>query len=90
MGVQHKRLQEQVDKLRAELAETKSHLATALEAWAWMANNNAPTMVAPELKADKWRVLGRDADGYLKYYYADTPFGAVLAAMEGERDSEAN
>ncbi len=54
--------------------------AQALEAWAWMAAQSMPI----EIALKRWRILGRDQRGHLKYYYADTPLGAVLAAMEGE------
>ena len=54
--------------------------AQALEAWAWMAENG-------------WRLEndGKDcwactSDVFLQND-ADTPLGAVLAAMEGERDA---
>lgn len=62
--------------------------AQALEAWSWMAENG----ISPDCRirsiqgcaTAEWRILGRDQCGHLKYYYADTPLGAVLAAMEGE------
>lgn len=60
--------------------------AQALEAWAWMAEQ--PMHL--EKRADRWRILGRGASGALAYYYADTPLGAVLAAMEGENDGKEN
>lgn len=40
-----------------------------------------------EIGRNRCRILARDADGHLKYYYADTAMGAVLAAMEGESDA---
>jgi len=66
--------------------EQTGHLllaAQALEALAWAANQKQPI----ECVLGKWRILGRDQYGHLKYYYADTPFGAILAAMEGERNA---
>lgn len=55
--------------------------AQALEAWAWVASQSMPV----EIVLKRWRILGRDSSGYLKFYYADTPLGCVLAAMEGEK-----
>lgn len=56
--------------------------AQALEAWAWVAEKD--TTLQP---------VGLDFDWQLEVngseYVADTPMGAVLAAMEGEKDGEA-
>lgn len=52
--------------------------AQALEAWAWMAESG-------------WRIEYEAEDYWcctnevFTRYYADTPLGAVLAAMKGER-----
>lgn len=62
-------------------AERDELAAQTLEAWAWMAEQ--PMHL--EKRGDKWQILGRGAAGALIYYYADTPLGAVLAAMEGEK-----
>lgn len=56
--------------------------AQALEALAWAENQKQPI----ECVLGKWRILGRCPDGYLRMYHADTPLGAILAAMEGEKD----
>lgn len=56
--------------------------AQALEALAWAENQKQPI----ECVLGKWRILGRDQYGHLKYYHADTPLGALLAATKGERN----
>lgn len=69
--------------LTAQEREHNEIAAQALEAWAWMAAQSMPI----EIALKRWRILGRDQRGHLRYYYADTPLGAVLAAMEGELDA---
>lgn len=69
--------------LTPEEEEYNETAAQALEALAWAANQKQPI----ECVLGKWRILGRDQYGHLKYYYADTPLGALLAAMEGERNA---
>ena len=54
--------------------------AQALEAWAWQQERKAG--VGPGWTDSGWRCEVDDQE-----YDADTPLGAVLAAMEGERDA---
>lgn len=75
---------EQSEKRIAAEADDYLLAAQALEALAWAENQKQPI----ECALGKWRILGRDQYGHLKYYYADTPLGALLAAMEGEKDDQ--
>lgn len=53
--------------------------AQALEAWAWVEKTDA--ILQPFGLQSDWRIEVNS----LKYY-ADTPLGCVLAAMEGEKN----
>lgn len=55
--------------------------AQALEALAWMKESGWQLEYGVE---DRWCCTN---DVFTRYY-ADTPFGAILAAMEGERDDQ--
>lgn len=92
-------LEQQVRDLRAELAaakwlretagnyltpEERTHnetAAQALEALAWQEKNKAG--VGPGWTETGWLCEVRDQE-----YVADTPLGALLAAMEGEKDDK--
>ena len=63
-------------------AESVSLAAQALEAWAWQQEQGAK--VKQCWTGERW--FCQVADGE---YVADTPLGAVLEAMEGEKDGKA-
>lgn len=61
--------------------------AQALEAWAWQQERGVSVEECSgklDRPYGKYRVMGYDSAGRLKRYYADTPLGVVLAAIEGE------
>ena len=56
--------------------------AQALEAWAWQQETGASVR---EMGTGGF-FCAVNGEEIVNNYYADTPLGAVLAAMEGERD----
>lgn len=56
--------------------------AQALEAWAWQQQTGALTQPGDN---GWWVCISGDGS---KTYAADTPLGAVMAAMEGENDDK--
>lgn len=70
----------------AMLVEAQDNLlaAQALEALAWQAETGASVRKGSD---GRFFCCGNKDDATSSYYYADTPLGAILAAMEGERNA---
>lgn len=64
------------------VCDSLSLAAQALEAWAWQQQTGALTQPGDN---GWWVCISGDGS---KTYDADTPLGAVLAAMKGERDAK--
>lgn len=60
--------------------------AQALEAWAWQQETGAS--VRQTTGGEFWCAVKLQGHQLTNNYYADTPLGAVLAAMAGESESK--